>query len=295
MIFIGMEDGQKQVEIARYQNEHGIEKTVVISADSFPLDVPGADPVKYSDVIMYVTFYRLLQEITPRTLVVLNEVLRTQNRYDLSYNCIRNFLNLTTHQLIFQRLPQIDTRDDFMILFDFDTRSRWKRRPFDAGLIASEARVVVNPLLISFERIDVPTSERTRAHYEAERARMFGELGKRDPHTLPRNLHLLGGADKLAYIDQQSLPLFGAGELYVARNKRLKRDCVVTYEEVAPGTRYTLVDFPHRFIDYSDFLTRTGQVASKALLTDLKVDHWYFERYVAWAGRMRDTYTSLQQ
>jgi hypothetical protein len=295
MIFIGMQDGQKSGEIARYQTEHGIEKTVVISADEFPLALDGADHVKYSDVIMYVTFYRLLQEINQRTLVVLNEVLRTQNRYDLSYNCIRNFLNLTTHVLIFQRLPLIDTREDFMILFDFDTRSRWKRRPFDAGLVLAESRVSVYPLPLAFERVDVPTSEKTRRRYEAERERLFNGLGKRDPHTLPRNLHLIGGVDKLAYIDSLNLPLFGSTEMYVARNKRLNRTNVITYEEAQAGQSYTLVDFPHRFIDYSDFLNRTGQAQSRALIADLKVDHWYFERYYAWVKRIYDTYTSLQQ
>jgi len=83
--------------------------------------------------------------------------------------------------------------------------------------------------------------------------------------------------------------------MYVARNKRLNRPCIVTYEQAQAGQPYTLVDFPHRFIDYSDFLNRTGQAKSRALVTDLKVDHWYFERYCAWAGRIHDTYASLQQ
>src|SRR3990167_1032523 len=113
MIYIGYSDSDKRAAIAQYQAAHGITKTVVISADEFPLPISDTDQIKYSDTIMYVTFYRLLQEIDSKTLIVINECLRTQNRYELTYNCIRNFLNQTTHQLIFQLLPQIDTADDF--------------------------------------------------------------------------------------------------------------------------------------------------------------------------------------
>lgn len=294
MIFLGLDDAEKQAQIARYQQVQGIEKTVVISADEFPLPVPGADQVRYSDVIMYVTFYRLLQEITPQTLIVLNECLRTQNRYDLSYNCIRNFLNLTTHQLIFQQLPQIDERDDFMILFDFDTRSRWKRRPFDPYLIQGEAQVSVKTLPVGFERVNVPTSDKTRVRYAAERNRLFAGLGLRDPHTLPRNLYLVGGVDKQAYIDECSMPLFGGGgEWFVARNKRLARSNIVTYADVQPGRSYTVVELPHRFIDFSDYIRRTGQARSRVLCAGLKVDNWYYQRYDEWSERIHDTYASL--
>jgi hypothetical protein len=294
MIYIGYSDSEKRAIIAQYQAANDIQKTVVISADDFALPVEASDQVKYSDVIMYVTFYRLLQEITPQTLIVLNECLRTQNRYDLAYNCIRNYLNLTTHQVIFQQLPVIDTADDFMILFDWDTRSRWKRRPFDPVLIASESQVFVRRLPVGFERVDVPTSEKTLARYKQERARMFAELGAKDPHTLPRNLYLLGGPDKLAWIDSQSLPMFASAQgLYVARNQRLGRPNIVTYDHVRPGEQYTVVELPHRFIDFSDFIQRTGQASSRVLVAGLKVDEWYFARYTEWAGRVADAYASL--
>jgi hypothetical protein len=293
MIGIGYTEAEKRAEIARYQAEHGICQTIVISADDFRLELPGAETVPYSQVIMYVTFYRLLQTITPDTLLVLNECLRTQNRYELAYNCIRNYLNMTEHQLIFQQLPQIDTQEDFMILFDWDTRSRWKRRPFDAELVLSEARLSIRPLPVRFEAVYVPTSEATKARYAKEREKLFGELGKRDPHTIPRNLYLLGGNDKRAYIDSQALPLFGQAERYVARNKRLGRDNVVTYDDAQPGTTYTIVELPHRFIDFSDFIQRTGQTHNRVLVADLKIDQWYFTRYHEWAERIHDTYASL--
>jgi hypothetical protein len=294
VIYLGLDDADKRAIVKRYQADHGIVKTVVISADPFPLAIDGTDQVPYSEVIMYRTFYRLLQEIDGQTLIVLNECLRTQNRYDLSYNCIRNYLNLTTHQLIFQQIPIIDTADDFMILFDFDTRSRWKRQPFDAGLVAQESRARVCPLDIHFEAVPVPTSAKTKARYAAERARLFAEIGSKDPHTLPRNLYLIGGADKRAYIESQALPLFGdADQAYVARNKRLGNHRIVTYGEAGPGQPYTIAELPHRFIDFADFIRQTGQTCFPVLLADLKVDHWYFERYTDWARRIHDTYASL--
>lgn len=298
MIYLGYSEAEKQAVIADYQAAHAIAKTVVISHERLPLQIAGADTIGYADVIRYVVYYRLLQEIGPNTLVVVNECLRTQNRYDLTYNCIRNYLNQTGHVLIFQTLPLIDTPDDFMILFDFATRSRWKRLPFDAGLIRDNAQIAMHPRPVDFQRIDVPTSAAAQRRYAQERERLFAELGAKDPHTLPRNLYLIGGKDKLAWIESRQPSLFDASEAgprqYVARNKRLGNGKIVTYDDAQPGHVYTVLEFPHRFIDFSDFLTRTGQAASDVLVADLKVDHWYYDRFTAWKERIHATYASLR-
>jgi hypothetical protein len=293
MIYLGCVDDDKRGIIRSYVEDYHIERTIVISADAFPLSIPGTDQVRYSDVIMYVTFYRLLQEITPKTLIVLNECLRTQNRYDLAYNCIRNYLNLTTHQLIFQQFPQIDTAEDFMVLFDWDTRSRWKRRSFDPYLVKQETQVQVHPLLVEFQRIDVPTSARTREHYDVERERLFREIGSHDPHAIPRNLYMIGGPDKLAYVRAPGHPLLGAEMFYVARNKRLGMGRITTYADACPGRQHALVELPHRFLDFIDFIYRVGQTAFPVLVADLKVDSWYLSRYQEWARRLHDTYANL--
>lgn len=311
MIYLGYPLVEKQQIVEVYRAEHAIRKTVVIAPDRFPLPIDGTDQVRYADVIMYVTFYRLLQEIERDTLIVLHECLRTQNRYDLAYNCIRNYLNHTPHSLVFQTLPQIDEPEDFMTLFDFVTQSRWKRRHFDAELIRSETEIHLRPLPLAFKRIDVPTSAATRRKYDQEREKLFAGLGARDPHTLPRNLYLIGGKDKAAFI-AANRPMpdkagHAAGQLglfaeeqperrYLARNKRLNHGSVVTYDEVERGGGpYTVVEFPHRFIDWCDFVSATGQATSDVLIADLKVDHWYFERYVKWQERIYDTYASLQR
>lgn len=301
MIYLGYTNYDKRRVIADYCVANNLTHIIVISPRQFQLVIDGADNVEYDEVIMYRTFYRLLQQIDNDTLIVLDEVLRTQNRYDLAYNCIRNYLNQTHHQLVFQQLPLIDERDDFMILFDFVTRSRWKRQKFDADLIRDNTQVMIRPLPITFSRIAVPTSQATKTKYAKERARRFAAIGARDPHTIPRNLYLICGADKVAYIDAQAQPQLSLFEdtavssQYVARNQRLNRDSIVSYDNVVPGASYTIVEFPHRFIDFSDFVKRTGQQGCSVLVADLKVDEWYYGRYTAWSERINETYSSLQQ
>jgi len=296
-IYLGLDDDAKGDVIERYRRGHEIRKVVVFYPEKFiPPFCLDDDRVTYAGAIMYKHFYRLLQEIDTRTLIVFNEVLRTQNRYDLTYNCIRHYLQQTPHSLVFQMFPQIDGHDDFMILFDFVTQSRWKSRRFDLNLILDTVGVEVEPHPIAFRRVDVRTSERTKRRYAKERRRRFEELGARDPHTLPRNLYLLGGSDKRAHIDKQALPLFGDEQLYVARNQRLSRDNIVTYHTLAPGQRPTvIVEFPHRFIEFADFMTETRRACFDVLCADLKVDDWYFQRYTEWSERIRETCTSLQE
>ena len=287
MIYIGHPDYEKRSIISQYEAAHGITKTVVLYPALFPLPIEHADAVEYAEIIMYRTFYRLLQEINEQTLIVVNECLRTQNRYDLTYNCIRNFLNQTHHQLVFQQLPQIDTVEDFMILFDFATRSQWKREPFNADLVRQRVEVCINPLSLTFNPLSVAVSERTRQKYESEKQKLFDSLADKDPHTLPRNLYLIGGTDKVRSIDPSVR--------YVARNQRLKLPNIATYDDVnAESAPYTLVEFPHRFIDFSDFIKRTGQAQFNVLVADLKVDDWYLERYQSWKERIDATYASLQ-
>lgn len=295
-IYIGLDDAAQGDIIERYRREHDIRKVVVLYSEKFePPFCPDDDRVTYAGAIMYKYFYRLLQEIDTHTLIVLHEMLRTQNRYDLTYNCIRHYLHQTEHSLVFQMFPQIDGRDDFMILFDFVTQSRWESRKFDINLILDTVGVEVEPHPIVLRRVDVRTTEATKRRYAKERERRFGELGARDPHTLPRNLYLIGGTDKRAYIDKRDLPLFGDGGLYVARNQRLGRDNILSYHALEGRRPETVVEFPHRFIEFTDFMTETQSTEFDVLCADLKVDDWYWQRYTEWSERIHETCASLQE
>ena len=292
MIYLGLADSEKESVVRRYAQAHEVSKIVLIHGKSAPY-LLDADRVTYEQAILYVYFYRLLQEIDEHTLVVVDECLRTQNRYDLTYNCIRHYLNRTAHVIVFQLLPQIDEQDDFMILLDFVTQSQWKRRKFDAGLIADYAKIERVDFNFSFTPVLVNTTAATKAKYKRDRHRLFDDLGSRDPHTIPRNLYLVGGADKCAYVDAQSMPLFGEDTLFVARNKRLARDNVFTYRDAQPGQRYTIIEFPHRSIEFGDFVYITRQTDYNVLLADLKVDRWYLQRYNEWKDCLNETYASL--
>lgn len=289
MIIIGATEQEKALDVQRYVSDHGIVRVFSFGPSEFAvdlrLDVPH-EHIAWPDIIRYVFYYRLLQEIDSGTLLVINECLRTQNRNDLTYNCLRNFLNQTTHQIVFQRLPIIDTQSDFATLFDLDTRSRWKltkedELPLDEAVI--ELRRCLAPLITASL---IQATSKAHEAYRAKREKLFAELGLRDPHTLPRNLHLVGGKTRLRGVDGSSL--------YVARNKRLRRDNICAYADVKRGSQpRAVIDWPHRFLVFSDFLARTGQVNIQAITTDIKVDQWYLCRYQDWAKRVKDACATL--
>lgn len=287
MIHLGLLPVEKTGIIRDYCGTHEITKTVVLSPEKFSIDpgVAAAEVIDWPEIIMYRTFYRLLQEIDARTLVVVNECLRTQNRHDLTYNCIRHFLNQAGHVLVFQWLPLIDSIEDFMILFDFDTGSRWKRERFDEGLLG-ECQMAVTPQRPQLEAVLVTADAKTRAIYRQQKQRLFADLGNRDPHTLPRNLYLISGKAKLSHVQPFTW--------HVGRNTRLKLDQFQTYKEPAyPHSPYTVFELPHNFIDFADFLALAGQTAAPVLVADLPVDQWYFERYSQWTQRIEDAYANL--
>lgn len=282
MIYIGLHNKAQIIE--QYVRDNQISHIHLISPIKFPLKLDiETDYIDYEHAIDYPIFYRLIQEVGDTHLIVLNECLRTQNRYDLTYNCIRHFLNQTSHQLIFNQLPLIDSIDDFMILFDFDSKSMWKREKFNLNLIKTSSNVSVSLPQIVFNAIPVYTQELTKQYYQQERDRLFSEIGNKEPDTIPRNLYLIGGKDKL----------FMNSNLCVARNKRLKAQNVITYDDYKSG-EVDVLEFPHRFIDFSDFMRKSEKFEYNVLLADLPVDHWYFNRYTEWSNRINETCASLR-
>jgi hypothetical protein len=132
----------------------------------------------------------------------------------------------------------------------------------------------------------VATDAATRERYAREKRRLIDELGLGDPHTIPRNLHLLSGAAKLAHVRP--------GDRLVGRNNRFKIPGLLPFKGAAyPEAPYTVFEFCHNFIDFADFLALSRQVEIPVLVSDLKVDSWYLERYQAWLGRIRDAASAL--
>lgn len=286
MIVIGMHSSEKGEHVARYCREHSIRKVFIFSPKKFTFTCSAAnhEHIEYDNIIRYRYYYRMLQEIDDTSLVVINECMRTQDRNDLTYNCLRNFLNQTTHQIIFQYLPQIDTFDDFMILFDFDTRSRWKREKWSERL-RPELRVMVAERVPEFSTIRVPVDEATRRRYEIEKRKLIDGIGLKDPHTIPRNLYLMSGRAKLSSVNTK--------QHYVGRNNRFKIATMRSYVDVSFPERCSVFELPHSFIRFSDFLALSRQSEVPILVADLKVDAWYQLRYLDWSQRVKDTYATL--
>jgi hypothetical protein len=286
MIYFGLDNEAKGRVISELAREHSLSRIVMCSPERFSFALPGpGETVDWPEIIMYRTFYRLLREIDERTLLVINECLRTQNRYDLTYNCIRHYCNRAGMIVVFQWLPLIDTIDDFMTLFDFVTGSRWKREPFDPDLL-TETTITGSCRAPKLSAEQVAIDAALRGKYEAEKRSLFSSLGAKDPHTLPRTLHLLPGKAKLLGM--------WPDRSYVGRNTRFKRNNLVTYRETAyQNGPYTVFEWPHNFIDFADFLCLSGQTDISALTTDLPVDRWYFERYRDWSQRVAYACASL--
>ncbi|NLZ19350.1 MAG: hypothetical protein GXY24_03665 [Bacteroidales bacterium] len=246
------------------------------------MEYPGAKPIEYREIIMYRTFYPLLEEIHPDCLLVFNECLRTQNRSDLTYNCAHHYCNQTPHKIVFEHFPFIEARDDFMILLDFLDKGRYKGKGFSWEFLREQdVRAVRHPL--AAEAISIALGPKLRQKYQAKKDQLFAELTEeQDPDIIPRHLHVLAGDFKKGGI--------AADRLHVARNARFKMENVVTYKEAEPGKEYTIIDFPHRRLDFCDFVKTTGQRRFRFIHSGLPVDDFYFSELTAWIGRLEEFY-----
>lgn len=301
MIYLGLDDVVKGEIVARYREGHGLKKVYVLSPARFAPPWAAehmADPATQGDgrdglyldwpnLIQYRYYYKLLQEIDCSTLVVVNECLRAQNRHDLTYNCVRNYLNQTPHVIVFQYLPIIDTIEDFMTLFDFATQSRWKRDAFRADLLG-EAKIHVTATPLSIVPVRVPVDDKIRAAYAKEKAALLVDVRSnpdKDPHQIPRNLLLVSGKAKLQYVDP--------ARRYVGRNNRFKLPNIETYRDaVGPGERVAL-ELPHNFLDMADLLMVSRQSRVEAIIADTKAEEWYLRRFQDWTTRVNDAAAAL--
>lgn len=250
------------------------------AAARFPHDLE-AQEVDYPDIYTYRVFYPLMQAVDRHTLVVVNECLRTQNRYDLTYNCIRNICQQAGQVLVFQYLPIIATREDFCVLFDWDTGSRYKRLRFDE-LPLGEAQVsgvAVRPRVVVRQ---AEADSATRSRYERERERLFAGLGNKHPDTIPRNLYKVGAPVKR--------PLMAPGRVYLSTRRAFED--VATYGDPTVS-KADILEFPWRHGELCDYVSRTGQSRFEVLTTDLPVDRLFLDRFLLWRGEVTHVQTAL--
>ena len=201
-IYIGEYDKSKIVN--EYISNNKIDKVYIIG-DDISIDFENKENIKFSDTIMYKYFYRLLQEINKNSLIVLNECLKKQNRYDLTYNCIRRYVLQTEHRLIFNYFPIIKEQDDFMILYDMLQNNPFLKEPYK--YITKFENVEVGKVVFEVNKTDVVLPDECEAEYEHEKEAVIGQVNK-DPDIIPRRLlkfsekHKPKNYDSLAKIKQ---------------------------------------------------------------------------------------------
>lgn len=181
-IYIGEHDKVKIVN--EYISDNKIDKVYIIG-DDISIDFKNKENIKFSDTIMYKYFYRLLQEINKNSLIVLNECLKKQNRYDLTYNCIRRYMLQTDHRLIFNYFPIIKEQEDFMILYDMLQNNPFLKEPYK--YITEFENVEVGKVVFEVNKTDVVLTDECEAEYEREKENLIGKVNK-DPDIIPRGL-----------------------------------------------------------------------------------------------------------
>ncbi|MDD4804840.1 MAG: hypothetical protein PHN69_06775 [Candidatus Pacebacteria bacterium] len=237
--------------------------------------------LEYSDIIMYKYFYRLLGEIDNDCLIVVDEIMRTQNRSDLTYNCAHHYLNQTEHKIIFEYFPIIETVDDFMILLDFKNKDKYKGKSFNYDYLTEED-VVMRPIELQLIVYNVDISDKDRTRYERKKDSLFKNLGMKDPDTIPRNLQLFAGDLKK--------PSIHPNKIYVARNKRFNLDNVFSYNDITHKQDYIVLDTHYRRLNFNDFLKTTCMHSIPYISTGLSIDNYIVDDFNKWKGRLEDIY-----
>lgn len=174
----------KEKIIADKIEECGAEKLVILG-DPIP-DLPIADCVSFNDSIQYVHYYRLLQKIDAKTLVVWNHFFRTTNRYALNYNCARRYFQQTPNRLIFEPLPLREHKEDFMILWDMAQPNPFLKMPYES--VEKFSGVHFDKCCKPYFAVEfVYLPESSLAKYAKLKAATIAAV-KKDPDIIPRRL-----------------------------------------------------------------------------------------------------------
>ena len=166
-----------------------------------------------------------------------------------------------------------------MILLDYIFPDQYKRQPFAPEYTAMADIVRRAPDLA---RTNVETTEADRETYERKKEALFDGLGEKDPDTIPRNLILLAGKIKLRSV----LP----GRDYVARNRRFKRDNIITYADALAEPTVCILDPTYKRRDLIEFIRRNSIELLNYMATTLPVDGVYYDDLAGWIDRLGDFY-----
>ena len=276
MFYIG--DWDKQKIISYYVANNNVKKAVIIYSKNLDVKYETGVETRYIElhqVKKHELHYELLQYVNKYTLIVLDDLLVSQQRYMNEYNCIANFINQTPHRLVFNYLPFIENKDDFMILLDFYNRVKYKGERFDYELF-EDFKYFLKPvhLKINFHKVEVGQEDKDK--YHEYRDKLFEEIGLNNPQTIPNRLSAMCGDIKYKAVNSMQL---------TARNGRYKN--LTTFKDSAVNT---VLEFPAKRQDFVEWITRTKQTEIDVLTSDLSMDKWYEQDYLNWIERLEEFY-----
>lgn len=275
MFYIG--DWDKQKIISYYIENNDVKKVLVIYSKQRNEYVTGIE-TRYIELHLAKapeTHYELLQYINRHTLIVMDDLLVSQQRYMNEYNCVANFVNQTPHRLVFNYLPFIEQKDDFMILLDFYNRVKYKGERFDYELF-KDFKYFIKPVHIKINFHEVNVTDEDIRTYNQHRDKLFAEIGLANPQTIPNRLSAMCGdiKYKVAPFDKM-----------IARNRRYKN--LTTFKD---STVNPILEFPVKRQDFVEWVSRTKQTEIDVLTSQLSMDEWYKQDYLNWIERLEEFY-----
>lgn len=284
MIYLGLSTEEKQKAIAEILANLDFDRVYFITHEAFNLDIEGVECVTYKDIIEYAYYYRIIENTTQRTAIILNEILRDRNRNNLTYNCIRTFLQSTPNVYVFNYLPIIDDRENFAALYDFCTKSRYKHYGLE-DLNLDEVKIHCQRVDLEFKFTEAPLRLFDLENYEDEKEKIIEEFNQKDPDIIPRQLQLFSTPIKRQLIQKN--------KKYLCRNKRLKIKNGITYrDKISPG-EYTIFDIPFNQIEFNDFLYFSGQKKIEVITTELKIDQFFDNRLLKFKQELDYVYSKI--
>lgn len=173
-----------KIFIGNYPKADNIDKSKKLYVVGGVIDGIEAETITFKESIMYKFYFRWLSEINENSVLILNNILKKQQRTCLEYNCIRYYCKQAGEVVVFNDFPLIQSKDDFMILYDMiQPDPFWKRKYEEVEVfenVSMNSSITVNATTISHDNKII-------AGYEALKEKAISEV-KKDPDIIPRRL-----------------------------------------------------------------------------------------------------------
>lgn len=170
MIYLGIINEVE--EINNYVNENKIDKVYVLGSG---LNVKNAINISRPDIVQYDNYNMLRSQVKEQDLIVINNILSSSKRTDLTYNCIRQYVVQTRHRMIFQKYPFNNTEKDLAVLYDFLQNNPFNTIPWeDIDIWPFIEKCELPELTMKIEKITLPEDKVRK--YEKEKEKIFSSL-----------------------------------------------------------------------------------------------------------------------